>query len=196
MRWVPDEPVFQLEVEVTANDPDRPQDVEGAALVVPDLGFSATLERDGEGRFAATLGEDELPAPGVEALLGQTLRIEVRDASGNASLGPPMSLVRIIEFTPQTLSPQWPAQVSPTPTLVWRPAQLPFAFTYGVDVFLVDAAGIPNLIDTETHRDLDPSVTSLPVTTELEPGDYYWTLWVIDSFGNRSRSREAGFRVP
>ncbi len=194
VRWVPDDPVFQLEVEAMADDPDRPEDVDGAALVVPDLGFSVELTRTGN-RFTATLGEDDLPAPGVEALLGQTMRIEVRDASGNTSLGPPMSLVRIIELSPETLSPQWPDQVSPTPTLVWRPAQLPFAFTYRVDVFLVDAAGTPNLID-EPYLDIDPSVTSLSVATELEPGDYYWTLWVVDSFGNRSRSREAGFRVP
>ncbi|MEP0548953.1 MAG: carboxypeptidase-like regulatory domain-containing protein [Rhodothermales bacterium] len=196
VRWVPDEPVFQLEVEAMADDPDRPEDIDGAALVVPDLGFSAELTRTGD-RFTATLGADDLPAPGVEALLGQTLRIEVRDASGNASLGPPMSLVRIIELSPQTLSPQGFVFIETnTPTLVWRPAQLPFAFTYRVDLFLVDAAGIPNLIEAETHRDLDPSVTSVPVTTELEPGDYYWTVWVVDAFGNRSRSREAGFRVP
>lgn len=194
VRWVPDDPVFQLEVEVTAEDPDRPEDVDGAALVVPELGFAAELTETSAGRFAATLDAAALPAPGIEALLGQTLRIEVHDASGNASLGPPTSLVRIIELSPQTLSPQWPDQVAPTPTLVWRPAQLPFAFTYRVDVVLVDAAGIPNLI--ESRHGIDPSVTSVVVETELEPGDYFWTVWVVDAFGNRSRSREAGFRVP
>ena len=197
MRWVPDEPVFQLEVEVAADDPDRPDDVDGAALVVPGLGFAAALERDGEGMFTATLGEDELPAPGVEALLGQTLQVEVRDASGNTSLGPPMSLVRIIELTPQTESPQGFVFIETnTPTLVWRPAQVPFAFTYRVDVFLVDAAGRPNLIAPASRSGLDPSVTSITLETELEPGDYFWTVWVVDAFGNRSRSREAGFRVP
>ena len=196
MRWVPDDPVFQLEVKAVADDPDRPEDVDGAALVVPDLGFSAELTRAGD-RFTATLGVAELPAPGVESLLGQTLRIEVRDASGNTSLGPPTSLVRIIELTPQTLSPQGFIFIETnTPMLEWRPAQLPFAFTYRVDLFLVDAAGIPNLIESESRDGIDPSVTSMPVTTALEPGDYYWTLWVVDAFGNRSRSREAGFRVP
>lgn len=197
LRWPPLDPVFQLEVEAAAEDPDRPQDLAGAALVVPSLGFSADLEETepGTGVFAATFDERELPAPGVEALLGQTLRIEARDVSGNVGLSPPHSLVRVIEQAPQTLSPQEGEVVdSARPTLVWQPAQLPFTFTYRVDVFVVNAASIPMLVDR--HDGIDPNQTSLQVQQELASGeDHFWTLWVVDAFGNRSRSREAGFFV-
>lgn len=198
LRWPPLGTVFQLEVEAVAEDPDRPQDLAGASFVVPALGFSAELveTEPGTGVFAATFDESELPAPGVEALLGQTLRIEARDASGHAGLGPPYSLVRVIEQAPQTLRPQESEVVDNTrPTLVWQPAQLPFAFTYRVDVFVVNAAGIPTLV--ERHDGIDPNQTSLQVQRELASGEaHVWTLWVVDAFGNRSRSREAGFRVP
>ena len=197
LRWPPLEPVFQLEVEAAAEDPDRPQDLAGASLVVPGLDFSAELveTEPGTGVFAATLDERELPAPGVETLLGQTVRIEARDVSGNAGLGPPQSLVRVIEQSPQTVSPQLLETVNtPTPTLVLQPAQLPFAFTYRVDVFVVNAAGIPQLVDR--YEDIDPNQTSLQVEEELASGeDHFWTVWVVDAFGNRSRSREAGFTV-
>jgi len=197
LRWPPLGTVFHLEVEAVAEDPDRPQDLAGAAFVVPGLDFSADLEEvePGSGTFAATFDERELPAPGVEALLGQPLHIEARDVSGNVGLGPPFSLVRVIEQSPQTLSPQGNEIVdSLRPTLVWQPAQLPFAFTYRVDVFVVNAAGIPMLV--ERHEDIDPNQTSLQVQQELASGEtHFWTLWVVDAFGNRSRSREAGFRV-
>jgi hypothetical protein len=197
LRWFPLDPVFQLEVEASAVDPDRPQDLAGASLVVPDLGFSAALveTEPGSGVFAATFDEDELPAPGVEALLGQTIRIKAHDASGNAGLGPPQSLVRIIEQSPETQSPARRDTVdTPTPTLVWQPAQLPFAFTYRVDVFVVNAAGIPTPI--ARYEDIDPNETSIEVQEALASGeDHVWTLWVVDAFGNRSRSREAGFFV-
>jgi hypothetical protein len=196
LRWPPLEPVFQLEVEAAAEDPDRPQDLAGASLVVPDLDFSAELveTEPGTGVFAATFDERELPAPGVESLLGQTVRIEARDVSGNAGLGPPQSLVRVIEQSPQTQSPQFPDVVSTRPTLVWQPAQLPFAFTYRVDVFVVNAAGIPRLFDR--YENIDPNQTSIQVEEELASGeDHFWTVWVVDAFGNRSRSREAGFTV-
>jgi hypothetical protein len=196
LRWPPLEPVFQLEVEATAEDPDRPQDLAGASLVVPGLDFSAELveTEPGTGVFAATFDERELPPPGVEALLGQTVRIKARDVSGNAGFGPPQSLVRVIEQSPQTQSPQFPDVVSTRPTLVWQPAQLPFAFTYRVDVFVVNAAGIPTLIDR--YENIDPNQTALQVQRELASGeDHFWTVWVVDAFGNRSRSREAGFTV-
>ena len=80
------------------------------------------------------------------------------------------------------------------PVLEWRPAALPFAFTYRADVFLIDGAGIPNLI--QSADGLSPATTTLPLAAALVPGDYYWTIWVTDAAGNRSRSKEAGFRVP
>lgn len=194
LRWPPLDPAFQLEVEATATDPDRPQDLAGASFVVPDLGFSVAMDEVELGRYAATFDENDLPAPGIEALLGQPLRVEVRDASGNAALGPVQSLVRVIEQSPQTQSPQWPDQVSPTPTLVWRPAQVSFEFTYRVDVSLVNAAGVPNLV--ASFDGIDPNQTSLSLTEDLVPSDYFWTVWIVDAVGNRSRSREAGFIVP
>ena len=198
VRWFPEAPVFQLEVEVRAEDPDRPEDVAGAALAIPDPaapGAFVTLPLqsvNGEvGRFVATFDDAQLP-DGVEGLLGKTLRIEVRDASGNAALGPPVSLVRVIEQSPQTVGPQGEASTGPSPTLVWQPAQLPFAFTYRVDLFLV-AAGVPTLIEQQTA--IDPAITSHTVQQALAQGDYYWTVWTVDAFGNRSRSKEAAFRV-
>lgn len=200
VRWFPTEPVFQLEVEAEAHDPDGRNDIASAALVVPDLaGGTLALPLEpvpgAPGRFAQVFDADELPG-GVDGLLGRTLHIEVRDESGNAAEGPPVSLVRVIEQSPQTLSPQTGDTTGPSPTLVWRPAQLPFAFTYRVDVFLIDGAGVPNLLDDEQQTGIDPAVTSYTVQQALAPGDYFWTVWVVDAFGNRSRSREAGFRVP
>jgi hypothetical protein len=195
VRWFPTDPVFQLEVEVTARDPDGRDDVASATLVVPDPAPAALplAPVPGEpGRFARVFDEAELPA-GVEGLLGRALRAEVRDASGNVAGGPPVSLVRVIEQSPQTQSPQAGDVTGPLPTLVWRPAQVPFAFTYRVDVFLLDGAGVPNLVDQATG--LGPAVTSYAVGAPLAPGDYFWTVWIVDAFGNRSRSREAGFRV-
>ena len=75
----------------------------------------------------------------------------------------------------------------------WRATLLPFAFTYRVDLWLVDAAGIPNLVLSQGG--IAASVLSYTVGAPLAPGDYFWTVWVVDAAGNRSRSKEAGFRV-
>ena len=197
-RWFPEAPVYRFEIEAEATDPDRPDDLASAALVIgPDVAGAerVPLAETAPGRFAASLGADDLPTGSVQALLGQTLRVEATDQQGNSALGPPLALVRVIEQTPLTLAPQGFTFIADNPpTLTWRAASLPFAFTYRADLFLVDAAGIPNLLWSETG--LPPTQLALPVPEALAPGDYYWTLWVVDAAGNRSRSKEAGFRVP
>lgn len=194
-RWFPATPVFQLDVDVEASDPDRESDVESAALVVEGLAFRQPLAEAEPGRFAATLDASLLPDGQVQSLLGRTLRIEVTDRSGNTGLGPPLALVRVIEQTPLTASPQGLVAIDQNPpVLEWRPAQLPFAFTYRIEVFLVDGAGIPNRM--VSRGGLPPTVTTLALPDALVSGDYFWTVWVEDVAGNRSRSKEAGFRVP
>ena len=194
-RWFPDDPVFQLELDVTASDPDLETDVAGAALVVEGLAFREPLDEIETGVFAATLDASLLPDGRVQSLLGRTLRIEVTDRSGNTALGPPLALVRVIEQTPLTASPQGLETIAANPpVLEWRPAELPFAFTYRVEVFLLDGAGIPNRVAVQDG--LPASAVTHALDVPLDPGDYFWTVWVVDEAGNRSRSKEAGFRVP
>ena len=194
-RWFPDAPLFRLEVEVEVTDPDRATDVDAVALVVDALGFRAPLTEAGPGRYAATLDAAELPGGQVQSLLGRQHRIEVTDVTGNVGLGPPLALVRVIEQTPQTARPQsLEVLTSNPPTLEWRPTDLPFAFTYDVEVFLVDGAGRPNLV--ESAEGIPPTVTTYAVREPLPAGDYFWTVWLVDGAGNRSRSKEAGFRAP
>lgn len=194
-RWFPGTPVFLLEVEVEASDPDRAADVESAALVVEGLAFREPITESEPGRFTASIDAGRLPGGLVQSLLGRTLRVEVTDRSGNTGIGPPLALVRVVEQTPLTASPQGLVTVAQNPpVLEWRPAALPFAFTYRIEAFLVDAAGIPNRVFSQTG--VPSTETTLPLPDRLAAGDYVWTVWVEDGAGNRSRSKEAGFRVP
>lgn len=193
-RWFPESPIFLLDVDVETMDPDPGESAGAAALVAPGLGFRAPLVQRGPDRFDAAFDAAALPAGQVQSLLGQTLHIELTDQDGRTTLGPPLALVRVVEQTPLTVGPQGFTFITQNPpTLQWREAQLPFAFTYRVDLFFQDGAGIPNRI---LSRDaLPPTTLTLPLGAPLAPGDYYWVMWVVDAAGNRSRSKEAGFRV-
>ncbi|HEX8385418.1 MAG TPA: carboxypeptidase regulatory-like domain-containing protein, partial [Rubricoccaceae bacterium] len=194
-RWFPESPVYQLEIDVEATDPDRAVDVEGAALVVEGLAFREPLFELAPGRFTAALDASQLPGGRVQSLLGRSLRVEVTDHAGNTALGPPLALVRVVEQTPLTFRPQITEVLAQNPpVLEWRPADLPFAFTYRVDVFLEDGAGVSHLVYTRSG--LAPPATAHALPSALPTGDYTWTVWVVDEAGNRSRSKPAGFRVP
>ena len=194
-RWPPAAPVFQLVVNVEAVDPDRQGDVAGATLVAEELAFRAPLVERGPGQFGVTLDASALPGGRVQSLLGRPLRIEVTDRAGNVSFGPPLALVRVVEQTPLTASPQGSVTIAQNPpVLEWRPSDLPFPFTYRVEVSLIDGAGVPNLV--AERDDLPPTATTLALGAALPPGDYTWSVWTVDEAGNRSRSKPAGFIVP
>lgn len=193
-RWFPETSLFRLEVEAIVTDPDRPMDVDSVKLVVDDIDFEIALSEVVPGHFEGKFDAEVLPGGQVQAFLGRPIRLEVTDVSGHVGAGEPMTLVRVIEQTPLTASPQGLETAAENPpVLEWRPAQIPFPFTYRVDLNLIDGAGIPRLIESETG--IDPTATNYAVERTLDPGDYYWTVWVVDSEGNRSRSKEAGFTV-
>ena len=192
-NWPPLPAVFALEVEAAATDPDRATDVEAAALVAG--AFRAALPETTEGRFGASLDASALPDGRVQSLLGRTLAVEAADRLGNVGVSEPFSLVRVIEQTPLTASPQGQEAVTDNPPVFeWRPSDLPFAFTYRVDVSFQDGAGV--LTRVASLSGIPSSETTTRFAEPLAPGAYSWTVWTVDASGNRSRSRPAGFVVP
>ncbi|ARA91745.1 hypothetical protein AWN76_000235 [Rhodothermaceae bacterium RA] len=192
-RWFPQEPLQILDVTVAVADPDGVQDVERVWLEVPALGYADTLAgAGGPGQFAGTIVGAELPAS-LQALQGQAMHLGVRDRSGVVVVVDAPPLVRVIDFVPVAVSPQGLEPVSGPPfELAWEPVVLPYSFTFRLDVVRVEA-------DIQTPvvsiPDLSAELNTYTLTTALDPGDYFWTVSVVDAFGNRSRSREAGFQV-
>jgi hypothetical protein len=71
--------------------------------------------------------------------------------------------------------------------------QLPYAFTWRVEMFFVPAPGLEQPLPPISG--IPSSETSLTVTTSLLEGNYAWRVSAVDEFGNLARSREAGFRL-
>lgn len=192
-RWYPQEPLQMLDVAVTVTDPDGVADVERAWLDVPALGFVDTLAAgESPGQFAGTIIGADLPAP-LQALQGQTMHLGVRDRAGVVAIAEVVPPVRVIDFVPVAVAPQGLASVSGPPfDLTWEPVLLPYSFTFRLDVVRVEADIQTPVL---TIADLSPDLTGYTLEQALDPGDYFWTVSVVDAFGNRSRSREAGFQV-
>ena len=196
-RWWPEaEPdVYLLDVTADVEDPDGLSDVASVTLHGPTPGRALTLQPTSEaGRFGRTVPADSLGAATLHALMGQPFVVEVRDHAGHATTSPPQTPARIIEETPVPVSPQGLESVAdPRPVLTWQPAALRFPFTYRLDVVRVVEANLHTVLQTVER--IAPETTTLRVPAALAAGTYYWTLSVVDAFGNRSRSKEAGFQV-
>jgi hypothetical protein len=195
-RWFPDFPLYRLVVSATVSDPDGLSDIEGVALVIPDLGFEDTLAvvAGQPGRYSRIFEEDELPAPLFE-IIGLPLRVEATDRAGVTGSAQGVQVVRTLQVAPLPTDPTERETVSTTtPTLHWNPVGLSFAFTYRVQLNRVSS---DIQVPLQTFDGLPPSQTSLTVPEGLieRGGEYNWTVAVVDAFNNSGRSKEAGFLV-
>ena len=191
-RWWPPDDLYRLDVSVTANDPD-PFDVADVWLELPALSFADTLEEtQTPGVFTTNLRPGDIPISTLHQVLGEPIRLLVRDRAGAQVQSLPQSPVRIIDETPLARSPQGLVSVDPRPLFEWERMTLPFPFTYRVEVVRVD----PDIqTAVQSFSDLPSDTTKVQLATPLDTGEYFWTVAIVDAFGNLSRSKEAGFRI-
>ncbi len=192
-RWWPTDDLYFAELKAKAHDPDEPQTVIFVDVMVPDLGIVDSLIFDtADMQFEGVLNQDDFPNGNLQSLLGREIVFQARDRRLMQNSSGPIYLARIINETPVADTPQGLQTFVPPDTLQWQPMFLPFDFTYTVEVMRFDAG----LSTAVWSRENISATDTIAVTGELPTGTYFWTVSVVDEFGNRSRSREASFLVP
>ena len=196
--WPPPTEDYFLDIRATVSDLDGLLDIDRVWLSIPDLNFSDTLMAlPAAGDFETRIAAEKLPGGTLQAILGRPLQGWVRDKQGDSVMVAFPPVARLIEEVPAAISPQGGSVVADEqPQFEFSCLELPFLFAYQIDIFRTDEF-VPNLIHTEA--DMDPAIVcvgetgTFTVPFALARGRYFWTIAVIDEFGNRSRSREAGF---
>ena len=194
-RWFPPpEELFMIDVLAEVDDSDGLADIDSVSVVIPDFGFSVPLSIQSEpGLFRQTLSSEQLPV-NLQSLYGRSFYLEATDRAGFSNSSPPKTLIRVIEETPLALEPQGLVLLNdPTPTFTWEAITLSFPFTFRLDIVRVDD-NVENTV--QSIENLSSSLTSTDAMAPLPTGRYFWTISIVDEFGNRSQSREAGFRIP
>ena len=194
-RWWPQDDLYRLDVQATPHDDDGLIDIATASLVIPHISFTAELNPTPDpGVFGLSLTEADLNGTSLHSLLGKELRIDVMDQPGAAGTSGPLFLSRIIDYEPDTSSPSGSEEVpGGSPVLSWPTPAIPFTHSFQVDIYRVDDDIATNVYSVGAIPSSQLSHTS---ATTLATGQYYWTLSIVDEYGNRSRSKEAGFIVP
>ena len=148
------------------------------------------------GPWSALFAGSYFGAPGPGSVVGQPFLFTSIDELGIEHQTGPAYVWRVIEDVDTLYYPPLPPPgTSPdticwNPTFVWWAFSADYPFAYQVNVvnqtsgFETTVWTSPLLVDT-----LVQYPDSLP------NGDYYWTVTVLDSFDNSSRSKEAPFVV-
>ena len=193
-RWFPTEDLYRLDAVVLIEDPDGLGDVDSVWLAIPSRQYEHALrETNIAGQYEEFLLSDSLPGSSLYALQGDQIVVEAMDVAGFISRSAPQHILRVIDLTPVAVDPQGQETIrTPTPTLTWEDAALPYEFTYRIEI-VHDQADVQTTVYTKS--DIPPDSLSHVAEMELPPGTYYWTVFVVDQYGNRSRSKEAGFII-
>jgi len=192
-RWWPTDDLYFAEFKAKAYDPDEPQTVIFVDVMIPDLGVvDSLIFNTANMQFEGNLNQTVLPDGNLQSLLGREIIFQARDRRLMRNTSAPIYLARIINETPVADTPQGLQTFIPPDTLQWQPMFLPFDFSYAVEVVRFDA-GISTPVWSRKNISATETIT---LTEQLPTGTYFWTVSVVDEFGNRSRSREASFLVP
>ena len=195
-RWWPTNDLFFLEVSADVTDADGLIDIAQVQFEIPDLGFSVRLDPQAQpaGRYSKLIRADSLPTASLQSLLGRGLQINISDKAGIEVKSASRQLVRVLEETPIPTAPSGDVVLNDgRPTFTWEPFQPRFPFTYRIDIFRDE---VNRVILARQINNIPMAETALLLGSALPPGPYFWTITVVDAFGNQSSSKEAAFRVP
>ena len=197
-------PSTQYFVDVTASisDPNGIVDVDSVWFTVDTLLFPMDYSVSTK-QFQITIYKYDLPTNTIQWLVNKPLRIRSKDRSNAVNFSTPFYISRIIE---NSATPAYPTvntitlqmdTTGSTPSLQWLPPDVTFNYTYTLILSRV-VSDIRTVVWTYPNLNSSSLQLQFPADNSgliLLPGEYVWTISVVDDFGNYSRSKEAPFVV-
>jgi len=185
----PDAQVYRINAE--ANITDEENDVDSVFITNDDLQFSGNLNNLSVTQFQQEFTPEQMNLTSVDDIIGKEFNVIAKDANGKTFNIAQLTVKRIIKELIETISPANNETVSDSLTLNWRRFTPGYSFTYSLSIFT-------NTVDPElvwSANDVSSEEIFYEVESNINPGEYFWVVWVIDEFGNSARSRPASFII-
>jgi hypothetical protein len=184
--------VLTLGIEAVITDPDN--DIDTIYVENPDLNFKNYLLFDPNLQmYKRTFSMSDLGIINAEAIIGHEFNIIDKDSYDHRIFLDKMSIKRIIKEQINLISPGSNDVVSSQPTLNWEPLTPGFSLTYDIEIYNTDN------LEAELKwrkQGISQGTSSIIVDKNLSASpNYFWVIWCIDEFNNRSRSRPKSFEV-
>jgi hypothetical protein len=177
-------------IQASITDPDN--DIDSVFLNIPILEQDYLLPYNTTSKYyERTFSLTDLDVSSLDQLTGNDLRLTVLDIFSRRISLDLSSLKRVIRDEVVFISPSGNQITGPQPRLRWEPFTPGYFHTYSLEVFTSEI--VPQQIwHTEGIAD---SISEFTVDINLPPDEYFWVIWAVDDFGNRTRSKPASFTV-
>ncbi len=171
---------------------DRDNDIDSVYVENLPLGIKKYLQFNVDERlYEKTWNLYDLNIQSAEQVVGHDFEIFVRDRFGHVISVGRDNVRRIIHEEVKFKSPSSYEVVSATPRLEWFHFDPGFPFQFDVEVYTDEIS--PERIWVK--RGISADSTAVTVDASLPDNDYFWVIWCVDEFHNRSRSKPATFTV-
>ncbi len=192
-RWWPPDDLYFLEIRVILTDADGPTDIAAAYFSFPDAAVADTLlPGDQMNEFSKTIEQRDLPLTSLQELIGRPLFLYANDRAGYSSTSGPYYITRIIEELATPDSPKGLETAPNPPVLHWIHSRGQYTYSYTAEIYRDDGGVVTRVWRQEG---IPAATDSARVQQPLSTGIYFWTVSVVDRFGNTGRSKEAAFRI-
>jgi len=173
---------------------DLDDDVDTVFVINEALTLKKPLVSQAE-NYEVSIFESELGGNQIEGTIGLDFSIIAKDKFQNEFIIGDARVTRVITDEVSGLYPSGDSTIliSSQPVILnWNEFQSGYTFSYMIEVY------IRNVLSSElihTVPDIQSNITSYTLPFNLPEGNYYWVIWVIDKYQNRSSSKPVLFRI-
>ncbi|MBN2413550.1 carboxypeptidase-like regulatory domain-containing protein [candidate division KSB1 bacterium] len=171
---------------------DQDNDIDSVYVVNENLNFKKNLLYNINTKlYERTFSILDLNVSSMRKVIGYRFNIFVQDKFFHTIELEGDKAARYIQDEIELISPINFQQVPPSPTLTWNEFTPGFKFKYKIEIYVDE---IPAQIVWEKEG-IPSDSTNYKIDVSLPENDYFWMIWCIDEFQNRSRSKPASFTV-
>ena len=189
-------PVYYADVNAMVDDRDGNKELDSVWLSIGDDGeLVIPMTYNYKSRQAsAEFSSDTLPYGTLEEwLMGRNLYVFAKDRNNTITSSPAFQAIRVIQQEALPTYPQNGDTVTVPFEMRWTAPSVSFNFSYSLRVVRV-VSGDQILVSTPPP--FLPGILAYQYTGTLPSGNYFWTISIVDEFGNWSRSKESYFVIP
>ncbi len=185
---------YQLFFDVTLHDPD--DDITGVKIENSDLQISKSLTKITSTYFEGRFSDIELNITAFDEVVGKRFDLKVFTASGDSFQLQGKSIVRIVKDEVIVISPiNSDTLTTTTPLLNWTRLTPGFNFSYTIEVYTDETEPVLQWKKENISSEEVFMTVETPLTVSLNNNKFFWVIWCIDNYKNKSRSKPAGFVI-
>jgi hypothetical protein len=184
--------IYRVVVRAKISDFEGVNDIDSVFLQNESLNINTQLLFNSlTGFYERTLGLIDLNVSALEEVIGKDFLLVVDDLEGRSFNVASTIIKRVINSEIELISPINNAAVTFPFSLRWRRFTPGFNFNYQIEISTNEIQ--PELVFRAEN--ISPDSIAFLITNEFAGQDFFWAIWAIDEFKNRSRSKPGSFQI-